>query len=546
MKNAEGRLTTHNIPGGRRHARSGRVVSRLTRTALAAVLVWMLVPVDATAQSRTRSSDRDDRSFIDPNTRGSGIGAWTDDDFQSSRRLRDDQGRSSTRRDRDDRSTRNTPPPSGNQGGSGVAEEAQVVTGNQNPAAPVPLIPNQANAQPNIRSVNNNALRFQNQRAQQQPGQGNQGQQPVQQGFPTFLFQPVELNVTQGDVFEVDLALSNTKPESFDELLAAVQYDPKYLELLPAEENAGAATIVEATEGGFEFDRSPGSGFLNDADPLSGVVYFGGPVKGTESTATGPFATIRFRALLPNSSPSKLRYLFPGAVRDTNDYKTLTTLALEGKDILGIDIGQGGAVSADVRIESDAKEKGPVVRTRTGEDVAVPESGEYPTLLMFIPDKRQVKVGEEFSVAVLFYNPQGAAVPFDEISLLIHYDPASLEVTSLDRLVDDRTSNRLQVDAGDFRFDQMEKNRVDPENGLISFRARATRSSLTASGRVMTLRFKALTPVEETRLKFGVNKHFGHPTTGVFEGNQDRLANPLLPGDGIFTSSVAIVPPAEG
>lgn len=543
MMNAEGHIiTSHN--GVARRLKTPRILN-LTALGILALFVGvlMLPATEASAQSRRdRDRSRDDsndRGYVDPDSQQRRVFPWDNQGSSGfSNDLRDSDRRRSNRRNT------SSPTPSVQTSGEaarGVAQEAQVVTGDQNQNQPGP--PQQQPGRNNRQGItNNNPARF---NPNGQPGRGGAQQPPpmVKKGFPTFHFQPVEPMAYVGEEFDLNLVLSNDDEEPFDYLRVAIRYDPQYLEVVGPYGNPENARVQSATEIGIEFDQSAESGFANRVDPSRGIIYYGGPVQGEQAIGSGRFALVRFRTLQETTRPSELHYLFERDVRESVEHPALTKLTLGDKDVLGVDMGQGGAVSADVRIRFEDEADKPEIGDSRPEK---PIDGEYPTRLLFLPDKRQVAVGEEFNVAVLLYNPPGAAVTFDELSLLIRYDPYSLQLTSLDNLVGGQESTRLRVDRGDFRFDQMQKNRVDPENGLIHFRARATRNSLSESGRIMTLRFKALTPVDETRLRFGVNRQFNHPTTGLFERNQDRLANPLLPDDGIFTSGVAIVPTSEG
>lgn len=450
-------------------------------------------------------------------------------------------------RRRDTRSERSAPT-STNSGASSTAKDAAIVTGDAKPN-----VPGQANVQPpgvqphpgmlvNPPGVNKNPGRPGVMQGANPGGGQNVPAAPaptVKRGFPTFYFEPGEPHVKTGEEFDLNLVISNDQKAAFDTLAVVVRYNLEALEVLDLNEEQAGINIKDATDPRFALNRSSQAGYTNWVDKDNGIIYYGAKVQGAPLDLAGVFATIRFKALAPTRTPCKLEFLMTPQ-KDAILSPKVTALSLEGKDVLGYEAGQGGgAVSARVRVMSPDEELNePIIDSSL---LAGTDTGDkpLPTWLLMVPDRKEVKVGEEFNIEVLLYNPVSTPVSFDRISLYLKYDPSVMEITSLDKLVRGTQSTRLRTNS-DFGFDQTEQNNVDVMRGIIDYQARSTKNTLSGSGRVLTLSFKALKPVDDARLLVGFSQRDKAPTTGLFDRKMDRLGDPKVAVDSVFTTGVKV------
>lgn len=142
--------------------------------------------------------------------------------------------------------------------------------------------------------------------------------------------------------------------------------------------------------------------------------------------------------------------------------------------------------------------------------------------LRVAPMDQKADVGNVFSVHVWLENPKNK--PIEVVSLALAYDPRILEYidppggmggvpNAYDLSEKIRSGLPLVRDPAE---DPFYLNMVDPANGMIYYRARCPSGEKTTSqGFVITMKFKALAPIEQTGLRF------------VFADWPDNLAPPV-------------------
>ncbi|MFH1741380.1 MAG: hypothetical protein ABIH23_20440 [bacterium] len=368
-----------------------------------------------------------------------------------------------------------------------------------------------------------------------------------------------------GDVFSVDIRLSNPKKIGFDHLAAVVQYDPVFLRPVgklseldeslpePAESmiddvtSAPARTGVAAVSGKEEGpyiretidNRDRITLYENTIDSDRGLLSYIFEVTDETCTAQGRVASVHFEALQPTVGQTKLAFHFADSAAEPPEGTSEpgTGLSRGDEDCLGLPLRTGdGTIDRGISILSEKPSKNRVRsldRGQTDEEV-------YPTHLRLKSDQDQIVVGEEFDVYVELENPDHER--FDQISLLVAYNPRVLEVIDYDE--DNAVTRGLNIHDGSYReafpFDYSIMNSVNTETGVIDYRMRGYRRPLRAEGTLACIRFRALKATSKTTLRIFLDRDGKDPTTGLFYRFQDVLGDSTDPTDGVSTCSVQI------
>ncbi|MCK6494869.1 cohesin domain-containing protein [bacterium] len=137
----------------------------------------------------------------------------------------------------------------------------------------------------------------------------------------------------------------------------------------------------------------------------------------------------------------------------------------------------------------------------------IPPEGQIT--LRVAPMDQKADVGDIFPVHVWLDNPKNK--PFEVVSLALAFDPRTLEYIDPPggmRGVPNAYDLSEKIRSGlplvrDPAEDPFYLNMVDPANGMIYYRARCpTGDKTTGHGFVITMKFKALAPIEQTGLRF--------------------------------------------
>jgi len=373
-----------------------------------------------------------------------------------------------------------------------------------------------------------------------------------------------------GDVFAVDVELSNPKRTGYNRLAAVFRYDPVFLrpvvtppstegespqpalamidDVTSAPALKGVAAVAEKAPSPYlreAFSREDKiSLYQNIVDHEKGLVSYMFEITGETSTAQGRVASVYFEALQPTQR-TQLEFYFPSSTAEgktgegqSESAELGTGLFLNDEDRLGLPLLPGdGTISRWVTIFSEKPTKDRV-RSLDRDELAQEEV--YRTQLRLVPDADQVVIGDEFDVQIELDNPDHDQ--FDQVSLLIAYNPRVLEVVDYDE--NNIIARGLNIHDGSYRdrfpFDLGLTNKVDPEKGLIDYRIRGYREPLRSEGTLASIRFRALKSTSKTTLRIIYSPEGKDPTTGLFFRLQDVLGDSSDPRDGMNTCSMQI------
>ncbi len=379
--------------------------------------------------------------------------------------------------------------------------------------------------------------------------------------WPTFYLDVNADQIILGDVFSVDINLFNPKKTGFSKLAAVIHYDPVFLRPVtgPAEEGSeprvAASLIDEVTRAPVEKGMVPGMEkekkpyirevfderitlYENVVDNEDGLLVYMFELDDETVTAQGRVASVYFEAIQPTRR-TFLSFQFGEKKGEAETASTsLGTGLLKGeKDVLGLPLRpDDGTIDRGVTILAEKPEK-ERVRSLTEKE----RPGEFfSTHLALVPERRRIVVGEEFDVYVRLDNPNH--VRFDQISLLVAYNPRVLELIDYDK--ENAITRGVNVHDGSYRdafpFDYFIKNEIDPERGLVDYRMRGYRRPLRSEGVLASMRFRALKSTAETSLRIFLDRDGKDPTTGVFYRFDDVLGDSEDFTDGVSTCSVQI------
>lgn len=169
-----------------------------------------------------------------------------------------------------------------------------------------------------------------------------------------------------------------------------------------------------------------------------------------------------------------------------------------------------GKVPGKPGVKKGPAGKGPAGKGSKAEEktqAGIPPEGHVT--LFVVPMDQMLDVGKEFPLHVWLDNPQ--AKPIEVVSFVLAYDPRRLEyidapggpegnVNVYDQSEKITKALPLVRNAG---IDPFYMNRVDQANGMIYYRARCpVGETTTAQGFLVTMKFRALTPTDQTGLRF--------------------------------------------
>jgi len=329
-------------------------------------------------------------------------------------------------------------------------------------------------------------------------------------------FYPFDKTVIAGKNFLTDMELFNLDRQDIQELKVRITFDPRFLHPVMVNDSEINSLMSEPPE--------------YHVDIVNGYIDY----------------ACKFMQPLPLDGFNLLRIVWNAAKPtdfceisfDLSNEKTL--VISQGEDILGIPTSpDDGIIPTGITIKSSSK-KGEdkilfdpaLARAKRG---MLPELQEGNVSLKLHCDKRRIPVGKTFEVSVFISNPE--AVIFDNLSLLIQFDPAVLRVIDWDKR--NWISQGINIHDGfardKFPFDYHLRNRANNQSGTIDYRMGFSRLDPLPTGELARIRFQAMAPVENSEITFDHYSASRYPNTSVRAMGRDVLSpeqwvDPLLKG----------------
>lgn len=400
------------------------------------------------------------------------------------------------------------------------------------------------------------------------PGRGRaqapRKQVKPQAQWPTFYLTLNADQIIVGDVFSVDVHLSNPKKAGFDRLAVVLAYDAVFLRPVKgppkvegeppelATSMIDEATAAPLRRGAVAAGVTKQQPYIREAfsrgDHISlyenvieteeGLVTYTFELENETATAQGRVASVYLEALQPTRR-TFISFQFAGpSIQGLETAGELGTGLVRGdKDVLGLPLRpDDGTIDRGITILSERPSR---ERVRSLEHSDTSQEV-YRTHLRLAPERHRIVVGEEFNVYVELNNPDH--IHFDQVSLLIAYNPRVLKVIDYDAY--NTITSGVNIHDGSYRnafpFDFFLSNRVNLDTGLIDYRMRGYRRPLVSEGVLACVRFRGMESTSKTTLRVFVDYDGQDPTTGVFYRFRDVLADSADPTDGISTCSLQI------
>lgn len=307
-------------------------------------------------------------------------------------------------------------------------------------------------------------------------------------------FDPYDTLVRVGERFVTDLRIINEGEQPIDSVCLTIRYDSKYVEPITVYDTFLRPLLA-----------SPPT-FNTEED--TGMLIYSGQLIAAQPLGARPLLTIVWRAL-EEVSYSPISFLFD---------EPSTLLSYKDKDHLGTSYDPSdGVIPASVTIvkERSRLAKIPRVSNYYGVSAEQIEQFEGTLHLRLSSEKRQVDIGEEFIVNVQLLNP--SSVLFNNLHLLIKFDPTKLEVIDWDRgnwirrgvNINDHIAHRI------YPFDYHIKNTVDNQQGTIDYRMGLSENLMLPSGILAQIKFRAKAAAYLTDIAFARNEWNRLPTTDI-------------------------------
>jgi hypothetical protein len=331
------------------------------------------------------------------------------------------------------------------------------------------------------------------------------------------------MDVIEGAEFITDILLVNPVNRPVDHLRVVLDFNPAYFSPMAINDSP----IKNQIAGGMPralVDRARGQIIYEaDLDPPLGRL-------------PGPILFVRWQALKP--------VFFSPITFGRDRQGRYSDLFRDQESILGESYEQGdGTVSMTVTIipadpdEARIMAEDPHLYLGSSERVG-------GVVLSIEPPARTPRVGEEFTLDIVLDNR--AHSQLDGISLLIQYDPKTLQILDDDR--DNWITLGLNIHDGSFRstfpFDYHMANAVYPIRGLIEYRVGTStpQDLIGIHGTFARIRARALAPTAGTTLKFLFSPRPGSRTTAATYLGQDVLGDTRVRNDGVRGVHFPILP----
>jgi len=307
-------------------------------------------------------------------------------------------------------------------------------------------------------------------------------------------FDPYDTLVKVGEQFVTDLRITNKGEQPIDYVRMTIRYDPKYVEPITVYDTFLRPLMA-----------SPPT-FLVEED--TGMLIYGGQLVTAQPLGARPLLTIVWRAL-EEVSYSPISFLFD---------EPSTLLSYNDKDHLGTSYDPSdGVIPASVTIVKEHSRLAKIPRVKNYYGVSAEQIEQYEGVLhlRLSSEKKQVHIGEEFIVNVQLGNP--SSILFDNVRLLIKFDPTKLEVIDWDRSnwirrgvnINDYIAHRI------YPFDYHIKTAVDNQKGTIDYRMGLSENLMLPSGILAQIKFRAKAAAYLTDIAFARNEWNRLPTTDI-------------------------------
>jgi len=287
-------------------------------------------------------------------------------------------------------------------------------------------------------------------------------------------------------VFTVRLNNPNRVP--FNSLGFAIKFDPKVLEVLDQSEELLGVNIRDASAADLGLQVGPDAqGYINEVNRTEGIIHFRASLPSTQAytNQSGVIGRFVVRALKPRGNTSlDFHNVLSGdsidATLKQEPEKPVTFLRMLKED------------SRDQVMKDTVLDYGANIRVLS-QNINMSEQDHvefYPTYLKLVPEKKQIRVGEEFDVYVELENPEGQI--FDAVELYVKFDQRALKVLDTDE--DNYITRGVNISVGEYRdnfpMNGVNKNEADQESGEIRLSMKSFSEALSASGRIARIRFE--------------------------------------------------------
>ncbi len=356
----------------------------------------------------------------------------------------------------------------------------------------------------------------------------------------------------------ISIILTNNSLE-YDYLSFALQYDPDDVMPISGQDAAGewiaadkvpmvAPDVSDATDslGGEStfISRNPGKYEIinNTIDLQTGEIRFEMKVKNGASKEGGEIAQLVFLPL--RESNTTISFVFQDLLKSKTD-KPLTILSLSNIDQLGSKHNKAdGVINIDLQIfDTLEKARKRMVVKKAGDDIDTSDEKEenqsYETKLSLVARSNSLDVGDTVDIDVVLSNPGRETI--DAVNLLIAYNPRVFEAIDGDDFAPG-VNIADQEYKEQFPLDFPILNIIDEDKGIIDYRKKSMRKSVTNEGVIATIKLRAIHPTKKTTFRLFLSESGEEPTTGLFFRHNDRLGDPTDPYDGVRTCSLAVRP----
>ncbi|MBN1476449.1 hypothetical protein JXA47_06845 [Candidatus Sumerlaeota bacterium] len=340
------------------------------------------------------------------------------------------------------------------------------------------------------------------------------------EGRMQLMSDPLNVTCRVGDRFLTSAHVLNTSTCGFDEVVIAVDYDPSVLRPLRVSDHKIRPLLVE----------SP----TLTSDLREGWIRYEARLAAPEKAMNREIITVEWETL---AMVDRTRVAF------INDPEIGCALRVQGVDLLG-NLGQpgDGTLATDVAIHwrgSDHMLSSPHSNSaeRLRELYGLETVGDM-TLRLEGPG-RAITVGDTFSVDIVLDNPKRSA--FDELRLLLSYDPEVLEVLDsapmgyppqCDNWIVRGINLLDEPFHAAFPFDFHLRNEADSRFGTVNYHMGLNRPLPLEGGTVARMELRVLAPAAETSLRFIQTEVPGVSTTAVRCLGVDMLGDLDVPTDG--------------
>ena len=362
----------------------------------------------------------------------------------------------------------------------------------------------------------------------------------------TMYIDPSETSVNVGDNFDVTVKISNRRNIGFATWGFVIRYDTDLLSVVDSlPDQLGVNIDDEQFADNFPRSQEGKGQYVNIVIENEGLILYRATSINPkiENKSSGNFAKISFTAIAPVNR-ADLKFVYQTFPADSNPRKIfgdskLSTLILDksGEDVLGNPfVSDDGALGATVSVLAEDSKT-----YAGGEEFGKNPFVDLETRIVMNLEKEKVKVGDMVVLHFELVNPRN--ITFDRLSIYLAYNKDLL--MSIDRDDNNWITERINIYDGEFHdafpFDIHEINEIDSSRGSIDYRMQGINRDLRSQGVFGTAYFKAKAP-GKMRFRAFVHPDGKEPTTGIYLGDKDVLGRSHVPGDGIKTATIEILP----